>query len=222
MKDYDIANETKIGYYLTQTEWQIINTFLNKHTVERCLDCACGSGRISNLAIEQGIDIIAVDYDLSALKLLKSRIDVPVQTIKGDATALPFKQSIFDCVICIQAVGNIDPGTFFRECGRILKEDGYLLFNISNKSSYKAIGHRLFSNNRLFYRHTFGEIKEDLEKEGFTIQECKGYNWLPNKRNSDSRLIPYLAFLEKVFCLSHIPFISPHIFFIAMKGKRTP
>ncbi len=222
MNVYDLMNETAMGSYLTRREWGFIDGFLNDHAVGLCLDLACGTGRISIPVVQRGINIVSVDYDLEALRVLEQKQNGSLEVVRGDGTSLPFRRSVFDCVICIQAMGNIDPELFIRECSRVLKRGGYLLFNISNKRSYKCVIHRVLSRHRIFYRFTFEDVRRCLEDEGFTVVDSRGYNWLPHQRKSDSTLIPYFARLEEILGLERLPAVSPHLFIIAKKSGVAP
>ena len=67
--------------------------------------------------------------------------------IRGDANKLPFKKSLFDCIVSIQTIdpSNINAKKFFRECNRIIRKDSFLLFTIPNNHSYKKYIHRILT-----------------------------------------------------------------------------
>lgn len=139
--------------------------------------------------------------------------------VRGDMNNLPFKECSFDCIICIQAVDYTDVKNLLKDYNKILRKGGFLLFNIANKHSYKKYIHRALSSYRTFYRYSFEEIRSYLEEEGFKIEKCVGYNWIPFKRNSNSVLIGVFEFLETVLRLNHLPAISPAVFFVAKKKE---
>ena len=141
-------------------------------------------------------------------------------TIRADANRLPFKESSFDCIVSVETVDYLDAKDFFRECNKVLRNTGYLLLASANKHSYKRYVHRVLSSYRTFYRYSFEEIRSYLEEEGFKIEKCVGYNWIPVKRNSNSVLIGVFEFLEKILRLNHLPRISPWVFFIAKKREK--
>ena len=137
--------------------------------------------------------------------------------IRGDANKQPFKESCFDCVVSIETVDYLDAKDFFKECSRVLRKGGFLLFTSANKHSYKKYIHRVLSSYRTFYRYSFDEIRSYLEEKGFEVKKCIGYNWIPFKRNSNSILLGLFEFLENILRLNHFHRISPGVFFIAKK-----
>jgi len=63
-----------------------------------CLDCGCGSGRHLTLAAELGIGtIVGLDRAYNGLLIAES-YGFPV--INGDITKMPFKNNVFDIIIC--------------------------------------------------------------------------------------------------------------------------
>ena len=223
MEDYywDIANATKMGEYLNRKEQEAIDSFLKSNEMGTCLDIACGSGRFCIPVSQYGINVVGVDYNLVGLKKLKYNAGgESIMVVRGDMNSLPFKESSFDCIICIQAVDYTDVKNLLKDYNKILRKGGFLLFPIANKHSYKRYVHRVLSSYRTFYRYSFGEIRSYLEKEGFDVRKCRGYNWIPFKRNSNSVLIGVFEFLEKILRLNHLPRISPWVFFIAKKREK--
>lgn len=181
---------------------------------------ACGSGRFSIPISKKGIEVVAVDYDLVPLRKLKDkRRGKSIMLIRGDANKLPFKKSCFDCIIAIEIVGYLDVMEFFKECNKALRKDGFFLFTTSNKHSYKRCIHRILSSYSVFYRHSFDEITAYLEEGGFELMECQGFNWVPFNRDSNSILLGFFEFLEKMLRLVSFSAISPMVFFIAKKKE---
>ena len=137
--------------------------------------------------------------------------------IRGDMNKLPFKEPRFDCIVSIETVGYLDAKNFFEECNKVLRKGGFLLFTATNKHSYKKYIHRVLSKHRTFYRYAFDEIMSYLEEGGFEVRKCRGYNWIPFNRDSNSVLLGFFEFLERVLRLGHFPAISPAVFFVAKK-----
>ncbi|MEA3457727.1 MAG: class I SAM-dependent methyltransferase [Candidatus Thermoplasmatota archaeon] len=142
-------------------------------------------------------------------------------TIRADANKLPFKNSIFDCIVSVETVDYLDAKKVFREYNRVLKKGGFLIFSTGNNHGYKKYIHRVLSSHRTFYRYSFDEIKSYLEEESFETTKCMGYNWIPVKRDSNSVLFGLFEFLENISRLSHFPRISPGVFFIAEKMEES-
>lgn len=223
MEDYywDIANRTKMGDYLTRNERKFIDSFLEDNNISTCLDVACGSGRFSIPISRRGINVVAVDYDHVPLRKLKNEIErEQISIMRCDANKLPFKKNRFDCIVSLEAVDYLEIKSFFKECNRVLRKDGTLLFSILNRYSYKKYMQRALSKYRTFYRYSFDDVVCHLNEAGFEAKKCTGYNWLPFKRNSNNSLIGFFEFLEKALGLGSLAAISPWVFFVALKKEK--
>jgi len=221
MEDYywDIINKTKMGGYLTRKERELIDSFIEDNIITTCLDVACGSGRFSIPISQHGINVVAIDYDFVPLRKLKAKngSEASVQICRGDANMLPFKKSSFDCIVSIEAFDYLDAKNYLKQCNELLKINGYLIFTSANNNSYKKFFHQILYKQKTFYRYNFHDIVFILEKVGFKVEKCTGYNWIPFKRNSNSILIGFFEFLEKILLLGHFSTISPWVFFVAKK-----
>ena len=224
LEDYNYSNTTKMDEILTERQSNFIDYKLTKSDIT-CLDVGSGSGRFSLPLYLKGVDIFAVDHSLiSLIKLHEKEKNIPA--IMSDAQKLPFKDSFFDVIIGIQLIHYLNPDLFLSECIRILKDGGYLLLTLGNRRSYKGFYQKLNSklmrktHHTTFYRLSYGEIKEKLIKNGFYLECSHGFNWLPVKGNSNSNLLSYFMYLERLFRLHRLPSISPWIFIIAKKVKH--
>lgn len=213
----DFANSTLMGQYLTKREGEIINLYLgNNHDNKIYLDVGGGSGRFSIPLFKTSADIVCLDYNLTALSILQKK-ESSIPLIRGDGQKLPFRDSTFDAVLVIEAIEYMaDKDLFIKECHRVLKDNGLLLITILNRNSYK-----IFHPNRRkrpsFYFTTYQSFKIKLERLDFVIEKSIGFNWLPAKRTSDSKLITTFAALERLLKLEYLPYISPWVFIIAKK-----
>ncbi len=68
-----------------------------------------------------------------------------------------------------------------------------------------------------YYLEGVNDYRRKLDEAGFEIEGCWGYRWLPFRRESNNRLIPALAFLEKTLLLNRLTHVSPWLFFAARK-----
>ena len=222
---WDYCNATTAGQYLDSQERSIVYEFLDNYTPRLCLDIACGSGRFSLSIMERGICVVAGERDPVPIKKLQRKLlgwrnmkkTTPI--LQADAEYLPFQDKTFDCVLSIQTVGYTNAQQFFSECNRILQCGGWLLFNEANRHSYKALIHREISSSTRFYRHSYSEICSMLMDSGFQIKKVTGMNWLPIKRDSNSRWIPFISKIESGLKLSNFPSISPWVFYVAQKKE---
>lgn len=222
---WDRYNATSGGQYLDSQERPIVNEFLDHYNPRLCLDITCGSGRFSLPIMNRGICVVAGDNDPIPIRKLIRKMAEPrnrgsaSHVLQTDAEFLPFRDKVFDCILSIQTVGYLDVKRFFSECNRILKDDGWFLFNEANRHSYKAVIHRNISSSTRFYRHSYSEICSLLMGSGFQIKKVTGMNWLPIKRDSDNLWIPLASKIESGLKLNNYPSISPWVFYVAQKGE---
>lgn len=228
---WDYYNATTGGQYLDSQERLVVREFLDSRTPRLCLDIACGSGRFSLPVMDRGIRIVAGDRDPVPLKKLHNKLfglrnkETIMHILRIDAEYLPFREKTFDCILSLQTIGYIDAQRFFSECNRILQDEGWLLFNEANRHSYKAVIHRRDSKSTRFYRHSHSEICSMLIGSGFQIEKVTGMNWLPIKRDSNNRWVPFVSKIESGLKLSNYPSISPWVFYVAQKrgnSQTTP
>ncbi|OPY87932.1 MAG: Ubiquinone biosynthesis O-methyltransferase [Syntrophaceae bacterium PtaU1.Bin231] len=105
----------------------------------KVLDAGCGSGRhIGTVYQEDGID--AVGVDLNSGDLEKTRFTLKLSEgprsgrwmiARSDVTGLPFRDEVFDLVICSEVLEHIrDNRTAVRELFRVLKPGGDLVVSV--------------------------------------------------------------------------------------------
>src|SRR3954453_21706338 len=74
-----------------------------------CLDAGCGTG-LSTLALSARCGtIVAVDYSLESLQILKSKGLRNVMAVQADLRALPFKESVFGGCVCANTLQHFTP-----------------------------------------------------------------------------------------------------------------
>ena len=215
----DFANETLIGQYLTRKEQDFIYSCLGDIKDKFLLDIAGGTGRFAVPLCSKGGNIIVLDIDSVSLSVLRKK-NSSMTLIHGDGQKLPFKSSIFDVVLMNQSVEYIpDIDSLIKECSRVLRENGVLLINFSNKNSYKRFRLRPKHYESCYrsYGITYSEFKAKLKKVGLITENIIGYNWAPVSRMSNSKLIPYFFALEELLRLKYLPSISPWVFCHARK-----
>ncbi|MCX7767349.1 MAG: methyltransferase domain-containing protein [Candidatus Sumerlaeia bacterium] len=99
---------------------------------EWMLDLGCGEGTECVLLAERtNARVIGIDYSARIKPSLVERC----LFIYGDATALPFRDCVFDGIYSYHVLEHIpEPAKALREMNRILKPGGYLFVGTPNKS----------------------------------------------------------------------------------------
>ena len=105
----------------------------------RVLDIGCGQmsllirlwARTALAAGSCGIDISTVMVQLAGRALRQRSLDRDLFVLQASATALPFRTSTFDAVLCSHLVKHLPAGdmpALLREVHRVLRPGGRLLF----------------------------------------------------------------------------------------------
>jgi ubiquinone/menaquinone biosynthesis C-methylase UbiE len=91
-------------------------------------DIGCGDGCIASQAKRTTAKLKALDISHTRAKRAKAR---GIDAVCADAMSVPFKDSVFDRVICSEVVEHLgDPQPALREIHRILKRDGKVVLTV--------------------------------------------------------------------------------------------
>jgi len=91
------------------------------------LDCGSGSGYKTIFIISKGINVVSIDIDILSLRNLAK--DRPGSIICGDVQHLPFKDNIFDSIMCSEVLEHLpDPEMCINEIYRVTKKNGVGVF----------------------------------------------------------------------------------------------
>ena len=224
---YFTAQRTSVmGCYTTAFEQGIMTLVLgNAGKGLKILDVGGGDGQHSVHVRSLGHEPVLLEYDWAPIEIHLAR-GSGIPAIQASGLDLPIAKETFDAVMTIEVsvcfTGLNDANVaFFSDVHRVLRPGGLFLLTAFNRDSYINILKK-FKKNRpgwedMYYREGMGDYKRKLSDAGFTVEHCWGYRWLPFTRQSNSRLIPRLAGLEKLLLLRHLPHFSPWLFFVARK-----
>lgn len=106
-----------------------------------CLDAGCGTG-LSSVALSKRSNlVIAVDYSIESLRVLKEKGISNIIPVQADLRALPFKESVFDAVVCANTLQHFKPGlpqkSVVAELRRCTKEEGLVGVSVHHFSRTK-------------------------------------------------------------------------------------
>lgn len=220
------TSASRIGKYTASFEQSIMKKTLGDAGSNLfVLDVGGGDGQHARYVKKLGHSPVLLDPDSVPLEiLLEKGTDIPA--IRANGLALPIRESVFDVVMTIEVSvclsGKDDANVkYFKDANRILKKNGLFLATTFNKNSYISYLKRINKNRpgweEQYYLEGVNDYRRKLDEAGFEIEGCWGYRWLPFRRESNNRLIPALAFLEKTLLLSRLTHVSPWLFFAARK-----
>jgi len=96
------------------------------------LDVACGRGQISFYLAKQGANVIGIDLSASLIEQCMrgvAKLNLNLEFRVMNAQIPDFEDGKFDIIIGSRAIHHLpDLNLFFRECKRLLKKKGYIVF----------------------------------------------------------------------------------------------
>jgi len=226
----DRVAATLMGKYSTQVEGSFIEESLMLHLTKPAVifDAGGGTGRFAISLYRNGYRVTVEEINPLPLRILRHREPaIPVILLDSKAKHFPIKEASIDCILCIEADSLVLLEWFFSECNRILKDNGIIIFTLLNRFSYKGF-YKKFILREDFEKHpwkkshyaiSFRQIKSRLRNAGFRITRAKGFYWLPVSRESNNKLVPYFALIEKLLHLDLLPSLSPRTIIRARKTE---
>lgn len=148
----------------------------------RALEVGAGSGRDGILLAELGARVVALDYSIPSLRLIKAQTP-EVGTLAvccGDAFALPFADGTFDIVFHQGVLEHFrNPGDLIAENARVLKPGGYILVDVPQRWHYYTVIKHLLIALRLWFagwerEYSVGELERLLRAHSFSIVSSYG------------------------------------------------
>lgn len=101
---------------------------------DRILDLGCGTGELSRRLAAGGLRVTGCDISPNMLARAAARDGAGGHAwvrLAPDWRRLPFKPATFDLVVAASVLEYvIDPGTVLRECGRVLRPGGVVLYTV--------------------------------------------------------------------------------------------
>ena len=218
---WDRYRDTTLGRYLFEREHRFIRRAMKRgHGTPTLVDLGCGSGRLTMPLRGAGYRVVGLDLSSVALAAFRRRSRT-APLVRGDSARLPLRDAAVDGVLAIQSLDYVEHRAFIRECSRVLRPGGLLIFDALNRHSYKwhlknRVGRHLgLPSADLDYR----DVLRTAVHHGFEILAISGYNWVPFTRHSDSGLVRAAAFVESALRLDRFYQISPKILVAARRGR---
>jgi ubiquinone/menaquinone biosynthesis C-methylase UbiE len=156
----------------------------------KILDVGCGAGKLSKEIVDRGYEVLAMDFSYNMIRKADAICNVNdkshIKFLQGDIESLPFKDSVFDVVLCLGVVTYLrSEKKALHEMSRVLKPGGTLILSILNKFSLaKCLDISAFVTRRL--QQIMGYGIGTFEKRGEIRKNCAGLRsyFIPGLRNS--------------------------------------
>ena len=140
------------------------------------LDCGCGRGTYAYKLSD--CSYVGLDIDIASIKLAH-KIHPNSMFVIGDATKLPFRNCVFDCVICSEVLEHVlDDMAVLSELARVTKIQGRLIVSVPNIECrnilvnwQRSLIDEEVGHCRVGY--SLSDISKILMKSGFTVKKTK-------------------------------------------------
>lgn len=137
----------------------------------RVLDMGCGRGEIVLHAARQGAEVVGIDYSAACLRLTRRTLGIAsdrdrdrVTLSHADATAVPFRDELFERVLMLDIVEHLHDwqlNRVLREAYRVLSPKGYLVLHTLPNRWALEYGYPLL---RLLSRRLPSTPRSDVER----------------------------------------------------------
>lgn len=171
-------------------ERKLLSNYIPKRS--RVLVVACGTGRHHKFLInELACEVIGLDLSIKMLTIARSK--VKTELVAGVAEYLPFREGIFDAVICSRALYLFaDKRAFLKEAYSVLRRFGCLCVSTVSKGlriTRLLIALRLLVSDPTSYPYNAKDLARMLNEAGFNKVETR---CIVMYTNGISRFIPRL------------------------------
>ncbi|MFX1408934.1 MAG: class I SAM-dependent methyltransferase [Promethearchaeota archaeon] len=126
-RDFDLENEN--FFRLSYLKFKIL---LGNVKNKKILDVGCGNGALSFYLTRKGAEVIGIDLSINFVEFCKkeaNNLQLNTEFRVMNAQIPDFKEDTFDIIVGTRVVHHIpNISLFFRECKRILKKGGFILF----------------------------------------------------------------------------------------------
>ncbi len=176
--------DSKMNMYDVNRRLQVIFQGLLTEDIKGklLLDAGSGTGWFSREAVLRGAKVTSLDVGENILSQVAKKCDS--ERVVGSILDIPFEDGHFDVVISTEVIEHTtDPRKAIYEMSRVLKKGGILVFTVPNKAWHFAVAIANGLKLRPYegYENWVGwsELKEWLDKAGFSITTMRGLHLFP-------------------------------------------
>jgi ubiquinone/menaquinone biosynthesis C-methylase UbiE len=129
--------EPSSGYWQSKIRDVVYN--LSSSEEGYFLEVGCGEGLfLQNLVRKNArMKLLGIDISFKQLLKAKTRVEDEVNLLLANATSLPFKNNLFNRIVCINVIMNMPHDEMFdksfQEMRRVCKRGGSIIFEIRNQ-----------------------------------------------------------------------------------------
>jgi ubiquinone/menaquinone biosynthesis C-methylase UbiE len=194
---FNVHNKNKNIIFNEYISKYFCSKIKKKHKV---LDVGCGTGRLTNLLLRKTNKVYGIDNSQEMLSYAPKRAKLFV----GTAFKMPFKNNFFDIAVSMDLLVHFkNAKKIILEMKRVIKKNGYIIFNIGNKE-HITFAKKIFGKNMNgIYDHTGTSLSKPF------------YNAITNKKISHlakknylkvEKIVPYNFFQGNIllnsFCMN--------------------
>lgn len=162
-----------------QRELKYFLELIDKKDNEKVLELGCSSGFLTKHLGK----VTAIDTSEGMLEIASKKNPL-AECIPGDMFNLQFKDNSFDKVVTMRVWNHLsetDLRRGIRESKRVLKKNGYLVFDAEEKNYLRKIIAFFYQTiTRItgykIYQYSLNQIKKILQEEGFRIEKLMYLN----------------------------------------------
>ena len=159
---------------------RLIMKLLKNIKSKTILDAGCGYCIYSLMTAERGNKVYAMDIDKDRIKRIEKMLEEDRELGKkiilkvGSIANIPFKEGVFDAIICSEVIEHIDEDKkAFEELSRVLKKDGILVLSLPSKSDNNLDTYKKFGHKRAGY--SVEDVGRIGERFGLKIEKVYSY-----------------------------------------------
>lgn len=202
LRSREMHDETEIPQQLFDKDTlRVIKTryefAANQIASRRVLEIGAGPGIGAKYFRDVASEYIATEYSIENIKLF-SKNNKGIEVVKADASDLPFPDGRFDSIVALAMIYYLDVPLFFKECARVIRNRGELIFCSTNKN---VPGFVPAPFTVKYY--SVKELTKLLEMSGFEVSVYGAF-----RRPYNSLIASYLRYILKTIlkaCWSVFP-----------------